>query len=144
MCPFMQHDKIDPKAIAYLNVLGKDAQIVISSSWRIWYQKDEIVERLREKGWTGQLHDDWQTPELDKNKNHGHRTKEIMAWLRDHKDVKHFVILDDQPEFFSNGNHLVITPGILTEANYRQARAWLARGIMPATRWALWKMRRFN
>lgn len=87
-----------------------DAKIVLSSSWREHWEKNEtecddagrkINEIFAAKGLS--IFD--KTP-----KCHNDRKKEIINWLQVHPDVSDFVVIDDG--FFEEGilkNHFVLT-----------------------------------
>ena len=87
-----------------------DAEIVLSSSWREHWEKNEnecndigreINEIFSRIGLS--VYD--KTP-----KHHNDRKQEIIDWLYEHPDVSEFVVIDDTP--FAEGvlqNHFVLT-----------------------------------
>lgn len=100
------HSQIDPEAIERLNRIVEmtGAQIVISSSWRHVWSKNEIVRMMEKRGFR---HSDAVidiTPSLQ-----GPRGDEIAQWLgmederrridAERGDVESFVILDDSTDF---------------------------------------------
>ena len=91
--------------LAILEVLVKhtDARIVLSSTWRLKYNLDQIHEMFVERGWT--LDRDIlidQTPNHSRglsDNSYRHRGNEIKEWLNNQSDVESFVILDDKSEY---------------------------------------------
>jgi hypothetical protein len=78
------------------SILTKDpnARIVVSSAWRRW-GLEKVREILKENGidptkviGVTEAEGGW-TPE--------NRAKQINNWLKNHKEVKEFVVLDDSP-----------------------------------------------
>jgi hypothetical protein len=108
------------------------AKIVLSSDWKVGWEKYYITNKpshakyldnhLLKKG--GLIIFD-KTPNT--NKGSWFRGEEILAYLRSHKDVENYVILDDTFfEDFDNKNiidHLIITDYKygLTDENVKQA-----------------------
>lgn len=79
-------------------VLVLDAQVVISSTWRILCSKDFMAQRLGEIVGAA-LHDDWRTKRLN-----GIRGLEVQEWLernlgRNYWNSNDFLILDDDSDF---------------------------------------------
>jgi hypothetical protein len=100
------HSQLDPDAVERLNRLIEEtgAKVVISSSWRHVWSRDEIVRMLEKRGFK---HGDTIigiTPTLA-----GPRGDEVAEWLGtdderrridpDHSDVESYVILDDSDDF---------------------------------------------
>lgn len=89
---------IDPEAVARVQriVDATDARIVISSTWRLLHERDEIRAFLRDRGLTGKIIDSTPSlPRLD-------RGDEIQLWL-DSASVyprrpNGIVILDDDAD----------------------------------------------
>jgi len=81
-----------------------DAKIVISSSWRILHSFDYLKTKLTEY-------------RIDAGKvigvtpcvSSGDRAREITLWLEEHPEVTHYVILDDDSDILSHGEHAVLT-----------------------------------
>jgi len=79
-------------------VLVLDAQIVISSTWRITCSKDFMSKRLGDVVGP-RIHDDWKTKRLG-----GIRGLEVQEWLErnlgpEYWSFKDFLILDDDSDF---------------------------------------------
>jgi hypothetical protein len=83
---------IDPKLVKRLNRILKetDAKIVLSSTWRLFEDNKEILEK------TGIKYIDV-TPSF-----HGLRGEEINDWLSKHPEVDRYVILDDDSDMLPN------------------------------------------
>ena len=88
---------IDPVCVHRLNRIidATDAQVVVSSTWRIFFNNQQLREILRDAGFKGQLIDT--TIDLG-----GHRGDEIRHWLNNHLGVTSFVILDDNDDGISD------------------------------------------
>jgi len=83
---------LDPIAIERLNHLTDvtGAKIVISSSWRIAYEWDELVSILKNSGIKAEVLD--KTPRFP----YDDRADEIWSWLNNAQEsVETYVILDD-------------------------------------------------
>lgn len=81
------------------------AKIVLSSSWRMFPEcRFKLDRALRYKG----LKIASCTPVIDGG-DIKTRQLEIEQWLREHKEVTHYVVLDDIPDYFSKplSDHLV-------------------------------------
>lgn len=88
----------DPYCVHLLNRVIKktEAKIVVSSSWRVGCTVEELQTELKGWGVDGEVID--KTP-------HIHRVirgLEIDQWLREHPDVKSYVILDDDADMLPN------------------------------------------
>lgn len=87
-----------------------DAKIVLSSSWREHWEKnetkcDDIGKKINEIFAAKGLSIFDKTP-----KYHNDRKQEIIDWLQDHPEVSQFVVIDDNP--FAEDilrNHFVLT-----------------------------------
>jgi hypothetical protein len=90
----------------------RDFEVVISSSWRKYYNKESCFHDLfaMNNGLTLNLHDDWKTVNL--KTNYGpyssgyddpscYRASEISEWIQRHKEIENFLILDDAESGFS-------------------------------------------
>lgn len=116
---------IDDENLDHLErlVLVLDAQIVISSTWRITCSKDFMEKRLGEIV-GGAIHDDWRTKRLS-----GIRGLEIQDWLErnignNHWTFKDFLILDDDSDFLWHQPLVRIDHGTgLTERDVERALA---------------------
>lgn len=62
------------------------AKLVITSTWRIYYTLDELINVFRERGFNGQIIG---TTEILEN-----RGDEIIDWLNNHK-IDNYVVIDD-------------------------------------------------
>jgi len=69
-----------------------NAQIVISSTWRITHPVKQFIEMFKIYGWDN-------APVIDKTEHLGtQRGYEISKWLERHSEVKQYVILDDNSD----------------------------------------------
>lgn len=66
-------------------------KVVISSSWRIVRPREYFVSLGLD------LHEDWRT----RSAANGFRGAEVNDWLKRHKNVMRYVILDDETDFLS-------------------------------------------
>ncbi len=86
------HQKmIDPEAIERLNkiIAATEAEVVISSSWRLVHKMSDLRGFLAKRGFRGLAID--RTPHLPGKI----RGDEVQDWLYHHPSVTHFVIFDD-------------------------------------------------
>jgi hypothetical protein len=124
------HSQIDPRAVERLNriVDATGARIVISSSWRHAFSRDEISAMLRDRGFR---HPDSVidvTPSLL-----AQRGEEVAKWLGGLDESRRlggegsdgYVILDDSTDFDSQElrDHMVLTdPEVgLTDSDVQRA-----------------------
>ena len=94
----------EPELVGRLNrhvELG-GAGVVISSSWRLDFELDQLVALMRAAGFAGQVIG--ATPDLE---GLG-RGPEIAEWLRENP-AESFVILDDEADVGALSDHLVRT-----------------------------------
>jgi len=88
-----------------------DAQLVVSSDWRLHHSFERILGILEPRIEREKLHRDWRTPSLrDADREEAApRGAEILTWLFHHPECENFVILDDMPRRFFPllGDHLV-------------------------------------
>lgn len=100
-----------------------DASIVISSTWRYSYKRSFWHELFGDH-----LHEDWSTPIKTFENNRG---KEIKEWLNNHKEVKKYLILDDDndmlEEQFPNFIQTDSAEGMLFNHMYRIKEFWNIR-----------------
>lgn len=116
-------EQIDPVAVKLVSdfALEKDADTVISSSWRRLHTLKEINAMLKARGWAARLPFDV-TPKTDE----GFRGDEINQWLWDNRPIHSHVIFDDDGDF-----HLA-QPLVMTTFDFgiTEAHIDLARGIL--------------
>lgn len=86
-----------PQTFQHLPLLAQllqgdaDVGVVVSSSWRLFLNEQELAELLHPIK-------DWYVGAL--NRRFTQRDEAIMQWLSEHK-VADYVVLDDVPRFFS-------------------------------------------
>jgi len=92
--------QIDPIAVQYINLLCEyaEAEVVISSTWRLGRTRDEFIALLNRNGFTGKLHEDWRTKQLPSS----FRGDEVEEWLHRNPGVNVHVILDDDSDFYDH------------------------------------------
>lgn len=98
--------------------LDGNAEIVVTSTWRIRRSVTELAEILYRSGL------DKRICVVGKTDRFGRRDAEIKLWLREHMEVSHFVVLDDDVfDLTEVGTHLVLvdTHNGLDEDNYKEA-----------------------
>ncbi len=100
--------KCSPESLVAPNLLGHvkdlclslDASIVISSSWRLHYGKDDFIRIFDSKGWSN-------APVIDLTKDLRSEGKcrgdEVQLWLDTHS-VDDYVIIDDMNDFHLDQN----------------------------------------
>jgi hypothetical protein len=124
-------DQFDPKAVDLLNDLVEaiDAQIVLTSSWRLNFEKAEMNELFSKVG----IHRDIIsfTPNLNAGQSYLTRGNEILKWCIDNENRTQskannyldYLILDDNADFllcqannfFQTDASLGLTPKIVKE-----------------------------
>ncbi len=97
--------EINPSALDMIKTLVEktDAKIVISSSWRILYNKDELNKIFRESGWNNfELFD--VTPHRLPGRTI--RGDEVNAWLNSfgREKIEKFICIDDDSDFYPDQN----------------------------------------
>lgn len=114
---FERGEKLVPQSVAYLNdlvnclaITGRSVEFVISSTWRKAWPVSELIDQLREKGFTGQIAG--VTPYIDGIDVE--RGTEIAAYLKTFpgKYCRHIdgvVILDDDGDMGTLVHRLVQT-----------------------------------
>lgn len=97
--------KIDPQCVARLNSIIErtEAEVVISSSWRMLFRRATITARLERAGFKGQVVG--QTPRLPGY----NRGKEVASYLAKEPGQISYVILDDVPDLHPLSSRLVLT-----------------------------------
>lgn len=101
-----QQDELDPSRVKLISDFAKDvgASIVVSSSWRITHTLEELQTFLYTAGLDRSVNVIDRTP----RDYRGYRGAEVKAWLKDHPEVTHHVIFDDDRDF-DKGQPLVLT-----------------------------------
>jgi HAD domain in Swiss Army Knife RNA repair proteins len=136
---------LDPDAVARVNRLctDSDADVVVSSTWRLSHSRPQLQRLLRERGFKRQVVG--VTPDYTVRTapcglwvalERGH---EIQGWLDDNAkryDVVSFVILDDDSDMAHLAARHVKTNATLglTDADVEQAAKILSRDIEPRTK----------
>lgn len=104
---------LDREAVGLLNRLHEaksdvPVRYVLSSTWRLFRDREWMEQYLKSYGWTGEFHDHWSTTQ-DPN---GHRGTEVAIWLKHHPEVTSWVAIDDDRDFHENQMaHLANTDG---------------------------------
>ncbi|CUW38655.1 protein of unknown function [Magnetospirillum sp. XM-1] len=86
-------DRFDQAAVEWVNKLVRDAQadIVVHSSWRRHLGAEETIRELIAQGITKPFCC------LPEQSEFSIKAEDVAAWLKDHVDVKAWVLLDDDP-----------------------------------------------
>ena len=88
----------------------KGIELVISSTWRLPMNEQELMQKLEQHGLIGFLRKpNWKTLDLawDRDTIRGH---EIARYLVDNPDIQDYRILDDVKQFLdSQADHLIFT-----------------------------------
>jgi len=92
-------NKMNPINIYSINLLNElctecNAQIVISSSWRKLFSKNEILNHLRNNNFNGHFHTDWMTPILNKQRGY-----EVDKWITNNKFTNKYICIDDDSDY---------------------------------------------
>ncbi len=115
---FKLYHQIDRAAVKRLNVIVRatGAKIVVSSTWRKLFDRDELQRILREHGMRAEIvgetpegHKEPGLPEMYGNPARMERGYEIDYWLKQHPEVTGFVILDDGSDMAMHADRLVQT-----------------------------------
>ena|SRR3990167_1924802 len=90
-------------------IAATNAKVVVSSSWRVRFNLDELREILISRGFVGEVID--VTPRVPQRRFSEmiSRGEEVQAWLHQHPDVESYVIIDDINEFKGMKKHFVET-----------------------------------
>lgn len=97
---FRDSYELDPKAVALMAKFVREelAQVVISSSWRIFHPLDDINAYLADAGWKGKF-PIGTTPRIHNAK----RGDEVNSWLAFNAVTPYtYVIFDDDSDFHLN------------------------------------------
>lgn len=118
-----EHDPIDPENVENLNniIRNTGAKVVISSSWRMFYDYQTIEKLLKDKGFQGEVIGE--TPDISKYS--APRGCEIQEWIYKHVECgnkltyNRYIILDDDSDMLlRQARHFIQTDfsgGGLTE-----------------------------
>lgn len=102
---------LDLECVKVLNdiIERTGAKVVVSSTWRRFWAKAELIGHLTAFGFRGDVID--YTPSLRYNEGifAVPRGDEIAAWLAEHSEVTDFVIIDDDSDMARLGHKLVKT-----------------------------------
>ncbi len=122
------YDQFDPRCVKLLNAILENinAEIVVSSTWRLKYTLEELNAIFKEVGIQQSILD--YTPVLTIDNNFILRGNEILKWCQDNQyrlgirylEYKDFAILDDITEmlywqkdyFFKTDRYIGLTPSI--------------------------------
>lgn len=90
-----RRSQLDPQAIKYLNEIA-DWNFVLSSTWRKFYERDEMNKLLNDMGFKGTIID--YTPDL--NWKGSLRGNEIRVWMNENglRDSTKYIIFDDDSD----------------------------------------------
>lgn len=105
---FSKDNELDADNIKVFNeiVEKSGANVVISSSWRICFDFDELKQTLEKAGLKANIiditpihvpRDKWKNPDSDIVQPYQTRGHEIQAWLDEHP-TDQFIIVDDNDE----------------------------------------------
>lgn len=116
------------EAIAALHTVLKEtnAVIVLSSSWRLFYSLSEMKLLLH-------LHD-LDAFLSDKTENLGNRAEEIKQYLKQHREIKHYLVLDDIPMEHEFPNHALTTKEYFKKDQITKALAILDKPVSNITK----------
>jgi hypothetical protein len=116
-------EQLDPAAVKLVSdfALEKDADTVISSTWRRLHTLKEINAMLKARGWQARLPFDV-TPKTDE----GFRGDEVNRWLWDNRPIHPHVIFDDDGDFHPDQPIVQTT----FEFGITEAHIDIARGIL--------------
>lgn len=90
-----------------------DAKIVLTSSWRLYYSKEEINGMFK----IAQIEDAF----IDFTNAGSPRNKVIKEYINTH-EVKHYIVIDDFDMRSAFGYRFIQTSQFFNDANYFQAR----------------------
>jgi hypothetical protein len=96
--PFITYWEMDVTSVRQINFLHNiyNFDTVVSSSWKTFVTKEEVIELFKVNGLNLKLHEDWATS--NNGRFTAQRVSEINWWLQDHlvdnKRLSH-IILDD-------------------------------------------------
>lgn len=103
---YIKMDNFNDKAVKILNsiLLETDAEIVVSSDWKLYCTLDELKEMFTKYGVIKQPIDTTPNIPLKYDKQYytagelaDYRISEVNKWLKEHPEVTHWVAVDDLP-----------------------------------------------
>ena len=106
MPAYIKMDNFNDKAVKILNSILEqtDAEIVVSSDWKLYCTLDELKEMFTKYGVIKQPIDTTPNIPLKYDKNYytvgelaDYRISEVNKWLKEHPEVTHWVAVDDLP-----------------------------------------------
>lgn len=106
--------RMDPMSVLFMNTLVDlhPFKTVVSSSWKRFLNKEQIVELFKVNDLVLELHEDHSTPDFNRSfSSYGTtytmdtRAQEIEAWLKNHEEVSDYMILDDMGSGASLDDH---------------------------------------
>lgn len=133
-----ESDPIDPECVKNLNTIieATDAKVVISSTWRMFYNIEAMQALLDRKGFKGEVIGE--TPDVySSHKYNAPRGCEIADWIKEHVErdsfdltYRRFIILDDDSDMLLlQAEHFIHTDfmggGLTVNAAYRAKRMLL-------------------
>lgn len=77
------------------------AKLVLSSTWRLHYSNEEMLDMFCERG-CHQITEDILIDQTPPPKLSGIRGDDIASWLAQHPEVTQYVILDDNSDFYQH------------------------------------------
>ena len=90
-------EMINPECVARVNRIVKatGCQVVLSSTWRKWFNPEEMTELLKGKGATFTIFDRTDNTYRKGDGSWSRRGDEVTKWLREHPMVKDYCVIDD-------------------------------------------------
>jgi hypothetical protein len=124
--PYDDGAHVDPVAVARLsNIVARtDARICISSTWRLLHPLGQLNAILKAKGFVGRVVG--RTPEIREWGKTTFRDVEIRQWLNGRRDVRRWVVLDDEKGADLGDGSFVHTVDGLEDVHVERAVAWLS------------------
>lgn len=103
-----RHEAIDTAMVERINsvVNATGCQIVISSTWRVLWDLNELRHILEAHGLRDVVVG--ATPDM------GRRDVEILAWLEEHSEVQQFAVVDDDAHDLTKVSHRLVQTSFLT------------------------------
>ncbi len=111
-------DEIDPVAIGFLNQIceDNDAEVVVTSTWRLGRTVKELHDMLVNRGFTGEVFD--KTKDLSSHPG-SLRGNEVLLWMKenelrigDYGNYRRYICLDDDSDYlYWQRNNLLLVDG---------------------------------